>query len=86
MVRWTNIYDPTKLVFFGDIIGGPVKSAFGPVILDVDLRRLRQDHRSGFFTHTKYWALKRDKTHIEALRAAANLVDSADADPNSPNR
>jgi hypothetical protein len=38
------------------------------------------------FTHTKYWALKRDKTHIEALRAAANLVDSADADPNSPNR
>jgi hypothetical protein len=57
VVRWTNIYDPAKLVFFGDIIGGPVKSAFGPVILDVDLRRLRQDHRSGFFTHTKYWAL-----------------------------
>jgi hypothetical protein len=86
VVRWTNIYDPTKLVFFGDIIGGPVKSAFGPAILDVDLRRLRQDHRSGFFTHTKYWALTGDKTHIEALRAAVNLVDSADADPNSLNR
>jgi hypothetical protein len=23
VVRWTNIYDPAKLVFFGDIIGGP---------------------------------------------------------------
>ena len=55
VVRWTNIYDSASLVFRGDIIGGPVANAFGPAIIDIDLKCLRGQSRS--FTHTKYWAI-----------------------------
>jgi hypothetical protein len=34
VVRWTNIYDPARLVFSGDIIGGPLARTFGPAIID----------------------------------------------------
>jgi hypothetical protein len=36
------------------------------------------------FTHTKYWTLDRDQKHIVALRAAVNLLDRQDSDPNAP--
>jgi hypothetical protein len=81
VVRGTNIYDPATLVFFGDIIGGPLANALGPGITDVNLKELR-GRQSWSFTHTKYWTLDRDPIHIEALRAAVNLLDRADADPN----
>jgi hypothetical protein len=79
VVRWTNIFDPAKLVFFGDIIGGPLAHVFGPAIIDVDLKQLR-GRQSCSFTHTQYWALNQDHTHIDALRAAANLLDLEDPD------
>jgi hypothetical protein len=79
VVRWTNIYDPAKLVFFGDIIGGPLANALGPAIVDVSLRNLRG--QSWSFTHTKYWTLNGDLRHIQALRAAVNLLDKRDSDP-----
>ncbi len=60
-VRWTNIYDPALLVFFGDIISGPVAPHFGNGIIDVDLRALRG--QSCRFTHTRYWAMS--KSDIE---------------------
>jgi hypothetical protein len=60
---------------FGDLIGGPVRPAFGPGVVDVDLRRLRQNRQSWTFTHTKYWTLSGENEHIKALRAAVNLVD-----------
>ena len=81
VVRWINIYDPATLVFFGDIIGGPLADVLGPAIIDVDLRGLR-GRQSWRFTHTKYWTLDRDPIHIEALRIAVNLLDRANADPN----
>lgn len=81
VVRWTNIYDPAMLVFFGDIIGGPLANVFGPAIVDVNLKELR-GRQSWSFTHTKYWTLDRDQIHIRALRAAVNLLDRAGADPN----
>jgi hypothetical protein len=83
VVRWTNIYDPAKLVFFGDIIGGPLADVLGPAIIDVDLKKLR-GRQSWCFTHTKYWTLDRDQKHIAALRAAVNLLDRPDSDPNAP--
>src|SRR5258707_692240 len=55
VVRWTNIYDSTSLVFRGDVIGGPVANAFGPAIIDIDLKTLRRQSRS--FTHTKSWTI-----------------------------
>jgi hypothetical protein len=73
VVRWTNIYDSASLVFRGDVIGGPVANAFGPAIIDTDLKSLRGQSRS--FTHTKYWAIDGEPIHIEVLRGAVNLLD-----------
>jgi hypothetical protein len=75
-VRWTNIHDPALLIFFGDLISGPVAPVFGPTIIDVDLRKLRG--QSLAFTHTRYWS--EEKTdhqppwHIAELRAALDLA------------
>ena len=54
VVRWTNIFDPSFLVVFGDVVSGPVSQAFGRGIVDVDLRALRKG-QSWSFTHTAYW-------------------------------
>ena len=73
-VRWTNVFDPAFLVFFGDVIGGPLASVFGPAIVDVDLKTLRSGWQSWSFTHTKYWDLD-EPTRIAACRKAVNLLD-----------
>src|SRR5205807_10269688 len=54
-VRWTNIHDPHRLIFQGDIISGPVAPVFGPGVLDIDLKALRGQSRR--FSHTRYWTL-----------------------------
>ncbi len=73
-VRWTNVYDPATLVFFGDVIGGPLGRVFGPAIIDVDLKLRRGGRQSWTFTHTKYWALD-EVSRIAACREAVNLLD-----------
>jgi hypothetical protein len=73
-LRWTNIFDPARLVFFGDLIGGPLAPVLGPAIVDVDLRALRK-RQSWRFTHTQYWQITKDKRHIEELRKAVNLLN-----------
>jgi hypothetical protein len=73
-VRWTNVYDPARLVFFGDVIGGPLRLVFGPGIRDVDLKLARGNRQSRTFTHTKYWALD-EPSRIRACRDAVNLLD-----------
>jgi hypothetical protein len=37
VVRWTNVYFPTKLGFFGDWFGGPLAPVFGTGIKDVSI-------------------------------------------------
>jgi hypothetical protein len=79
-VRWTNIYDPHRITFCGDIISGPVAPVFGEGIRDVDLRALRgQSHH---FSHTRYWTLTDGSSaaHLEALRNAINLLDRPDGE------
>jgi hypothetical protein len=39
-IRWTNIHDPARLAFFGDLISGAVAPVFGPAVVDVDLKAL----------------------------------------------
>jgi hypothetical protein len=73
-VRWTNVFDPAILVFFGDVIGGPLAPVFGPAIIDIDLRALRSGRQSWTFTHTKYWDLNEPR-RIAACRKAVNLLD-----------
>jgi hypothetical protein len=75
-VRWTNIYDPARLIFFGDIISGAAAPAFGPGVIDVDLRSLRG--QSWRFTHTHYWSGAvegvQPPRHIVELREALHLA------------
>jgi hypothetical protein len=73
-VRWTNVFDPAALVFFGDVIGGPLAPVFGPAIIDIDLKQRRGGRQSLTFTHTKYWALD-EASRIAACREAVNLLD-----------
>jgi hypothetical protein len=78
-VRWTNIYDPHRLIFAGDIISGPLAPVLGRGIRDINLKELRG--QSPCFSHTLYWSLPKGRTnsvglpHIEALQRAINLLD-----------
>lgn len=73
-VRWTNVFDPATLVFFGDVIGGPLAGVFGPAIIDIDLKERRGGRQSWSFTHTKYWDIG-EPSRIRACREAVNLLD-----------
>ena len=72
--RWINVYDPAMLVFFGDVISGPLRHLFGPAIVDINLKERRGNRQSRTFTHTKYWALD-EASRIRACRGAVNLID-----------
>lgn len=75
-VRWTNIHDPARLIFFGDIISGAAAPAFGPGVIDIDLRALRG--QSWRFTHTHYWSGAIEGSapprHVVELRQALDLA------------
>jgi hypothetical protein len=75
-VRWTNIYDPARFIFFGDIISGPLAPKFGKAIVDINLADKRG--QAWTFTHTDYWSLDGRKgasaANIAELRRALNLA------------
>jgi hypothetical protein len=73
-VRWTNVFDPATLVFFGDVIGGPLAGVFGPAIIDINLKERRGGRQSWSFTHTKYWDVD-EASRIRVCREAVNLLD-----------
>ena len=83
-VRWTNIYDPHRLIFKGDIVSGPVAPVFGEGVRDIDLSQLRG--QSAGFSHTLYWSLEtadvagQPKPHIKALQNAIDLLDRPDSE------
>ena len=74
-VRWTNIFAPRKWLLWGDMIAGPVAPLFGPGVKDVQLSGAMS---KSWIAHVNYWVLEKfgaDMEHIEALRAAVNLLD-----------
>ncbi len=83
VTRWTNIYAPRSRVLWGDPIGGAVGPIFGPGVRDVALAGAAGKR---FVAHTLYWDAGRyrtragtpDREHLEALRAAINLLDQPD--------
>lgn len=71
-VVWTNIYVPNRLVWFGDIISGPLAHLFGRGILDI---RLPVGAPPGF-RHLDYWksgAGTETPPAVKVLRRALNL-------------
>lgn len=76
--KWTNLYFPSKLLLWGDMIGGPLQGVFGSMIEDKPV--YFEKGKSGFFSHTKYWKLGKRETdivqpYIEELRNAVNLLN-----------
>jgi hypothetical protein len=72
-VRWTNVHDPARFIYQGDVIGGPLAGTLGRGIHDVDLRSLRG--QASRFSHTRYWDPDQDPRQLAAVRAAINLLD-----------
>jgi hypothetical protein len=73
VVRWTNIFDPAKAIYRGDLISGPLGENFGPGVRDIDLREIRG--QSSRFSHTRYWANDAPAEQLSVLRAALNFLD-----------
>ena len=75
-VRWTNIYFPSALALWGDIVGGRLQPLFGKGVKDVSVLT---NHRFGFMTHNFYWTPEKapfsPNRHIAALREAVNMLD-----------
>ena len=71
--RWTNLFFPQTFLVHGDLVGGPVSPIFGPGVRDVPVKT---DLWFGLLSHTLYWTRgKARDSHIEALRAALDLLD-----------
>lgn len=85
--RWTNIHDESSPIAFpfGDVVSGPIARDFGPGVVDVKVRIIRQIGPLAailprLFTHTLYWTYKAAgqtpaPVHIRTLRDAINLLD-----------
>ncbi len=77
--RWTNLYFPSRLLVWGDLIGGRLRPVFGPGVLDTAVRTSR---RWGFLGHTLYWTPDRGANqHLAVLRAALDLLDARNETP-----
>ncbi len=55
--RWTNIYFPARLGFFGDLVGGPLGEIFGHGVRDVPVDSAEWSGwlRRFPMIHTHYW-------------------------------
>jgi hypothetical protein len=77
--RWTNLYFPVKLGFFGDVVGGPLIDVFGPWVDDQPLQWGSDRWRGhSLLAHTLYWKLPKSTRpgawgHITVLRSALDL-------------
>jgi hypothetical protein len=73
-VRWTNVHDPARFVYQGDLIGGPLADILGPAIEDIDLRTIRG--QASVFSHTLYWQAGQDPRQLDEVRRAVNILDA----------
>jgi hypothetical protein len=60
VTRWTNLYFPVRLAFFGDLVGGRLAPAFGDGIKDVQVstRRWKGFANLTLAAHTSYWRME----------------------------
>ena len=71
VTKWTNIYFPTRKIIYGDIISGPLAPLFGKGVNDVPTST---SINKGRLSHTYYWKMDKDLSHIEVLRKALDLT------------
>jgi hypothetical protein len=81
--RWTNLYFPAKMGFFGDLVGGPLREIFGPGIQDVAVDSAEWGGllKHTPLIHTHYWneetsALKKPASpKVWAIKAVEKALD-----------
>lgn len=82
VVRWTNIWFPTALGFFGDWFGGPLGPLFGRGIRDVKLRRNRPWRWTPGYAHSLYFKARKDhraQSSAGELHRAMDLSGTSEA-------
>lgn len=73
--RWTNLFAPSRLVFDGDFLSGPLAEVFGAGIRDVEVTA----------THTTYWQGRPEAGAKNPLRALVEAMDlTGRDDPHQP--
>ena len=84
VVRWTNMWFPAHLSFFGDWFGGPLAPLYGSGIMDIKLQNVW--FRPRFWTvfpavaHARYFSYPKDLSRNSAtthLRDSMDLASSA---------
>ncbi len=72
--RWTNLYFPSPLGLFGDIVSGPLQPWFGPGIRDIAVNTGRWLSDHSILAHTTYWHSDGSE-HPPALQALIEGLD-----------
>lgn len=79
--RWTNIYFPASLGFFGDLVGGPLREVFGKGIKDLPVESAEWDGWLKYLPmiHTHYWNKKSipQKPGADTTAWALNILRKA---------
>jgi hypothetical protein len=75
--RWTNLYFPAHLGFFGDFIGGPLRRWFGLGIRDIPVTSSRWGGLAKItpIAHTSYWWKAKKGGDSPALAALIHALD-----------
>jgi hypothetical protein len=78
VVRWTNLWFPAGLGFFGDWFGGPLAPLFGPGIKDLAVKGNRPRRWFPALAHAQYFKLSQvDPASVRyLLRDAMDLASS----------
>jgi hypothetical protein len=84
VVRWTNMWFPPRLWFFGDWFGGPLRPLFGEGIRDIELVGNRLWSVIPAFAHALYFSFPKDTSAASVtsvLRTSMDLASSAWLEP-----
>lgn len=80
VVRWTNMWFPADLRFFGDWFGGPLRPLFGNGILDIELRSNGWKTQIPAYAHALYYHFQRDEWTGSVTRRLRDAMDLAASD------
>lgn len=80
VVRWTNMWFPADLRFFGDWFGGPLRPLFGSGILDIELRSNGWKTQIPAYAHALYYHFQRDEWTGSVTRRLRDAMDLAASD------
>jgi hypothetical protein len=79
VVRWTNMWFPAKLGFFGDWFAGPLAPLYGPGITDIELSGNKPKRWIPGYAHAIYFNFPKDTSPNSVtthLRAALDLAST----------